>query len=117
MFDFGADGRSEGGENGVNHKGFVTFDRKIKKVAEPNPDYMLEEQSLTNWFDTIEVREGYFSIKDTLKELKEVDESRLILEEFQEYAVSTRGDVAKGVKMSKEMIMEINEKLNKVRKV
>ena len=31
MFDFGADARSEGGENGQNHKGLVTMDRKYKK--------------------------------------------------------------------------------------
>ena len=31
MFDFGADARNEGGENGQNHKGLVTFDRKYKK--------------------------------------------------------------------------------------
>ena len=31
MFDFGADAREEGGENGQNHKGLVTFDRKYKK--------------------------------------------------------------------------------------
>ena len=31
MFDFGADARSEGGEDGQNHKGLVTFDRKYKK--------------------------------------------------------------------------------------
>ena len=31
MFDFGADARSEGGENGQNHKGLMTFDRKYKK--------------------------------------------------------------------------------------
>ena len=31
MFDFGADGRAEGGENGQNHKGLVTFDRSYKK--------------------------------------------------------------------------------------
>ena len=31
MFDFGADARQEGGENGQNHKGLVTFDRKYKK--------------------------------------------------------------------------------------
>ncbi|MEE1036226.1 MAG: glycoside hydrolase family 2 TIM barrel-domain containing protein [Oscillospiraceae bacterium] len=31
MFDFGADGRNEGGESGQNHKGLVTFDRKYKK--------------------------------------------------------------------------------------
>ena len=31
MFDFGADAREEGGENGQNHKGLMTFDRKYKK--------------------------------------------------------------------------------------
>ncbi|MGN0777961.1 MAG: glycoside hydrolase family 2 TIM barrel-domain containing protein [Aristaeellaceae bacterium] len=33
MFDFGADNRAEGGENGQNHKGLMTFDRKYKKDA------------------------------------------------------------------------------------
>ncbi len=31
MYDFAADARAEGGENGMNHKGLVTFDRKHKK--------------------------------------------------------------------------------------
>ena len=33
MYDFGADARAEGGENGQNHKGLMTFDRKYKKDA------------------------------------------------------------------------------------
>lgn len=33
MLDFAADGRDEGGKNGVNQKGLVTMDRKIKKDA------------------------------------------------------------------------------------
>ena len=33
MFDFAADGRNQGGEPGMNHKGLVTFDRKTKKDA------------------------------------------------------------------------------------
>ena len=33
MFDFGADARAEGGENGQNHKGLMTFDRSYKKDA------------------------------------------------------------------------------------
>ena len=33
MYDFAADARAEGGENGMNHKGLVTFDRKYKKDA------------------------------------------------------------------------------------
>lgn len=31
MFDFAADARDQGGEPGMNHKGLVSFDRKIKK--------------------------------------------------------------------------------------
>lgn len=31
MFDFAADARNQGGEPGMNHKGMITFDRKIKK--------------------------------------------------------------------------------------
>lgn len=33
MFDFGSDARNEGGKNGQNQKGLVTFDRKYKKDA------------------------------------------------------------------------------------
>ncbi len=33
MFDFAADARAEGGENGMNHKGLVSFDRQYKKDA------------------------------------------------------------------------------------
>ena len=31
MFDFAADARNQGGEPGMNHKGMVTFDRKLNK--------------------------------------------------------------------------------------
>ena len=33
MFDFAADGRDEGGAHGLNQKGLVTIDRKVKKDA------------------------------------------------------------------------------------
>jgi len=33
MFDFAADGRDEGGERGLNQKGLVSFDRKLRKDA------------------------------------------------------------------------------------
>lgn len=33
LFDFAADGRDEGGKHGINQKGLVTFDRKLKKDA------------------------------------------------------------------------------------
>ena len=33
MFDFAADARNQGGEPGMNHKGMISFDRKVKKDA------------------------------------------------------------------------------------
>ena len=33
MFDFGSDAREEGGESGINHKGLMTYDRKLRKDA------------------------------------------------------------------------------------
>ena len=33
MFDFAADARDQGGDAGMNHKGLVTFDRKVRKDA------------------------------------------------------------------------------------
>ena len=33
MFDFAADARNQGGEPGMNHKGLISFDRKVKKDA------------------------------------------------------------------------------------
>lgn len=33
LFDFGADGRDEGGRHGENQKGLVTFDRRMRKDA------------------------------------------------------------------------------------
>ena len=34
MFDFAADARNEGGENGMNHKGLVTFDQYKHKFCQ-----------------------------------------------------------------------------------
>ncbi len=33
LFDFAADGRDEGGKHGINQKGLITMDRKLKKDA------------------------------------------------------------------------------------
>lgn len=234
MFDFGADGRNEGGENGVNHKGLVSFDRKIKKdafyiykahwskkpfvhicgrryvdrheeltnikvysnqpcvelfvdgipvekqtgtyifrfqipidrehsirvvgsgngtpetedwiqirkVEKPRKDYILTDNAVVNWFEKegMECPDGYFSIKDTLGEIKATPEGAEVMRHFTEHISATRGEVAVGVKRTKEMeemmnqmtveamikragdavketfVLEINRKLNRIRK-
>ena len=59
MFDFGADSRNEGGENGQNHKGLVTFDRKYKKDSfYAYKDFLSDDQfvniCVNRYFDRVE---------------------------------------------------------------
>lgn len=196
MFDFGADGRDEGGKPGQNQKGLVTFDRKIKKDAfyiykaylskEPfvhlcgsryvdrseaeteikvysnqpavtlyvdgkeagtleadkvflfhaaisgehviearagacsdtmrirkvdrdNPDYRKAGGEVVNWFDREDeiVREGYFSIKDSMGDVKANSEAMAVFDELiapvQAKMVEAYGDVAKNIQIPEEM--------------
>ncbi len=189
MFDFGADGREEGGKPGQNQKGLVTFDRKtrkdafylykaylskepfvhlcgrryvdrpeavtkikvysnqpevtllvdgcetdiragdkvfefqvpiseehtvtaragdltdtitVRKVDKPNPDYANGASGeVVNWFDKPEelVRPGYFSIMDTMADIKKDPQARALLETIMAKAKESYGDVAKGVRL------------------
>lgn len=188
MFDFGADGRGEGGKPGQNQKGLVTFDRQIKKDAfyiykaylsrEPfvhlcgrryvdraeaetevkvysnqptvtlvvdgreldtqtnnkifrfrvpltgehnievhagacvdsmtirhveklNPSYVKEGGEVVNWFDKPEelVREGYYSILDSMASLKQSPQAAALLARIMEKVSASYGDVAQNVKM------------------
>ena len=229
MFDFAADGREDGKEPGVNHKGLVTFDRKIKKDAfyiykaylsdepfvhicgrryidreeaeteirvysnqsevtlyvdgnewetqtgekvfvfripitgehtiravsdkyqdqihirkteKPNPEYQKAAEKVVNWFDRedMQVREGYFSIKDSVAEIKEEPQAAALLAQIQEKMTEAYGDVAKNVKIpesvqrqmdamplekmllqagnaiTEEMVIDLNRELNKIKK-
>ena len=186
MFDFGADGRDEGGKPGQNQKGLVTFDRKTKKDAfyiykaylsqqpfvhlcgrryvdrpeevtevkvysnqpqvtllvdgrefetqtgdkvfrfnvplsgqhtvearcgtlsdaisirradAPNPAYYANGGPVVNWFDKPEelVREGCFSILDTMEDIKKNQQAGALLAKIMERARESYGDVAKNV--------------------
>ena len=186
-FDFGADGRGEGGKPGQNQKGLVTFDRKtkkdayfiykaylssdpfvhlcgrryarraeckteikvysnqprvtlfvdgkefaaqdgdkifkftvplsgtheikavagsctdcmtIEKVTAPDPAYRAEGQ-VENWFDKPEelVKEGYYSIMDSMADLQRSPQAAALLAKIMERATASYGDVAKNVQM------------------
>ncbi len=196
-FDFGADGRDEGGKPGQNQKGLVTFDRKTKKdafylykaylsdepfihlcgrryadrceekaevkvysnqktvalyldgvlvgektgdkiftftvpltgtheikavsgdlsdamtirrVESPNRDYIKDGAAIVNWFDREDeiVRDGYFSIKDSMGAVKACPEAQTVMEELvaplQAKIVKAYGDVAKNVQLPPEML-------------
>ena len=181
LFDFAADGRDEGGKKGVNQKGLVTMDRKLRKdafylykaawskqpfvhlcgsryaeraedeteikvysnqpevaltvdgkligkqtgsrvftwripltgehtilaaaggcmdqmklrrVAEPNKDYMFRKQEVVNWFDKDEIDPACFSIRDTLGALQQHPQAGAILAGMMAKMRTSRGDVA-----------------------
>ena len=184
LFDFGADGRDEGGKHGENQKGLVTFDRKIKKdafylykaawskepfvhlcgrryvdraeektsirvysnqkhvslfvdkkpfaeqdgdkvfvfsvpisgeheitavsgavqdtirirkVDTPNPAYSLNSQpAAKNWFDEDEINPAYYSVMDTMGELRQCSQAAALLDQVG--SGSNQGDVADAVK-------------------
>ncbi|WP_373264386.1 glycoside hydrolase family 2 protein [Hungatella hathewayi] len=211
MFDFGADGRAEGGKPGQNQKGLVTFDRKVKKDAfyiykaylsrepfvyicgrryvdrteekteikvysnqkevslfadgrlcgvqsgdkifrftvsvtgehvieaaagecrdsitirradKPNPNYSASrDEEVVNWFDKPEevVREGYYSIMDTMEDIKKNPEAAKLLAGIMAAARKSYGDVAQGVKVpeSVQKMMDresLNQTLKQARK-
>jgi len=196
MFDFGADGRDEGGKPGQNQKGLVTFDRKtkkdafyiykaylskepfvhicgrryadraeseteikvysnqprvtlfvdgkefaaqdgdkifkftvpisgehtiearsgacsdtiaIRKVDKPNPAYVKAGGEVVNWFDRADeiVKEGYFSIKDSMGDVKAHPQASAVLNELiaplQAKAAAAYGDVAKNIQIPESM--------------
>ena len=193
MFDFGADGRDEGGKPGQNQKGLVTFDRKLKKdafyiykaylskepfihlcgrryvdrtedtteikvysnqqeitlyvdgtafdtkvgdkififnvpitgehtiearsgklqdkmvirkVTEANTSYLKAGREVVNWFDKEEltVIDGYYSVKDTMADLKKSPEAAAVLAPLQEKATAAYGDVAKNIQMPESVV-------------
>ncbi len=182
LFDFAADGRDEGGKKGVNQKGMVTFDRKLKKdafylykaawsgepfvhicgrryadraenttqvkvysnqpsvtlridgrvigtkagktvftfdvpltgeheieavsggcrdkitlrrVAEPNREYLFRKAEVVNWFDKEDYKPDCYSVKDTMGALMHNPRSAAILGKMMERMSASRGDVAK----------------------
>lgn len=115
----------------------------IYKVSETNKAYQLTGREVINWFDDPEMNcpEGYYSIKDTMGEIRKSPEGSKVLDDMMDYVKSKRGDVAKNVKQSesmagimnamtvdalikqaggsipKEMVIKVNKALNRVKKL
>ncbi len=116
----------------------------IRKVAEPNPAYRLvEKNAIINWFD-ITTREGYFSINDKMGDVFETFRGKLVLGMFMKKIMPKKTDKVMGgfelgddmkkmifgftilrmvsmagmmnVHPTKEQILELNAKLNKIKK-
>lgn len=114
----------------------------IRKVDKPNPDYVKEGGEVVNWFDKPEelVCEGYYSIMDTMEDLKKNPAAAALLEKLMAKARSSYGEVAQATtmpeaiqrqmdkmplntmlkqvasKIGPEMIKQLNGALNQIKK-
>ena len=115
---------------------------EIRRVSEPDPAYSATGSEVINWFDKPEemMRDGYFSVFDTILDMKQSPEAAQIVASMMDRATASFGEVAKDITMpesvqkildatplmsiikqaskgfSEEMIQEINHALNQIRK-
>lgn len=72
---------------------------RINKVTESNPDYQFHKnQSVVNWFDQEERDSAYYSIYDTLADIRSNPEAGAVVDQMMAQGASSRGDVAEAVK-------------------
>lgn len=88
---------------------------RIKKVAEPNPDYILPREAVVNWFDREDMQApvGYFSIRDKIADIKANPQAAVILgkamAEMQKKTMEKYGDVAKNAQIPEEMRRQMEQ--------
>lgn len=97
-------------ENEKGSSTLISEEIKVEKVAEPNLEYFLKKEPVNNWFDEegFEVVEGYFSIKDTLGEIKKVPEGAEIMEKIMAQMQANQGEMAKNVVVTEGMLQMLN---------
>ena len=89
------------GEHLIEARADEASDRMcICRVSEPDESYIFNKAaaSVTNWFDADEVDPEYFSINDTLGEIRSHPQAGAIVEAMMAKGASERGDVANAVK-------------------
>lgn len=123
--------------------GTLTDTMVIRKVETPNLSYMAEGRDVVNWFDTPEElrKDGYYSILDTMADIKRSPEGAALVAKVIETARKSYGEVAQSAKMPEsvvrlqdratfqsllkkagkavlpDMVREINDALNRIRRV
>lgn len=84
----------------------------IRKVDTPNPAYSFKEASVRNWFDEegMEIIPGYFSIKDTMGDIRKSPEAAAFLDSMMEQVSqrSAMSSMAEGVEITDSMKQMLN---------
>ena len=90
--------------------GELTDSMIIRRVEKENPAYAKPGTQVTNWFDREDEieRAGYFSIKDSMADVKANPAAAKVLDEImtplQEKIIAAYGDVARNVQLPPEVL-------------
>ena len=73
----------------------------VRRTESPNPAYAMPVAHVTNWFDSsVERPEGFFSIHDTLGDIRSTPEGARLIDHLMEQAAANRGGMAANVSMT-----------------
>lgn len=80
--------------------GTVSDTMCVRRVSTPDESYVFNKAaaSVTNWFDAEEIDPAFFSIQDTLGELRAHPQAGEIINQMMARGAAERGDVAQSVK-------------------
>ena len=96
------------------HSGALSDAMTIRKVDTPNPDYRYGGKNAVNWFDREDeiLREGYFSIRDSMESVRAVPAADAVIRELLEPALmkmaASYGEVAQNVSVPESMQKMMN---------
>lgn len=100
LFDFGADGREEGGKHSIEVRADDCRSAMlINKMDEPNPDYNMPGRApVVNWFDQGDDDPSCFSVNDKMADIQADPKAGEIINQMMAKGASSHGDVAEAVK-------------------
>ena len=70
----------------------------IQSAAEQDPSYVYQGTKVANWFDSSSIDPAFYSVEDTLGDLRQNPKSAAIVNHMMEQASKSRGEVAEQVK-------------------
>lgn len=76
---------------------------RIRKVLQPNPEYLFMKEDIVNWFDRDQIDPNYLSVQDTMGTVQSYPAGAAILGKLMEQAVASRGEVAQSTSGNKNL--------------
>jgi len=89
--------------------GALVDEIRIQRVEKANQTYQFVGAKVTNWFEQEEYDSNYYSINDTLGEIRKNQVGARMIDQMIAKASASRGDVAESTKGNKNLQQMMNQ--------